>query len=66
MTPEVLLVVVLFYGVPLSVYLICVIPALRELKARSMDETSRAVWALAIIAIPIMGALAFWIMQPGE
>ena len=38
----------------------------RELKASGLDDTSRAVWALAIVAIPIMGALAFWILQPGE
>jgi hypothetical protein len=61
-----LLVVVLVYGVPLAVYLICVIPALRELKGRPLDDTTKAVWVLGIIAIPIMGALAFWIMQPGE
>lgn len=56
----------LFWVVTLLIYLLCAIPALRELKGRGLDETSRAVWALAIVAIPIMGALAFWIMQPGE
>ena len=63
---EVLLFFVMLYGVPLAVYLICVIPALRELKGRPLDDTTKAVWVLGIIAIPIMGALAFWIMQPGE
>ena len=63
---EFLLALVLIYGVPLAIYLICVIPALRELKRRRLDDTSQAVWAVGIIAIPIMGALAFWIMQPGE
>jgi len=63
--PEMLTVLVFVWGVPLAIYLICAIPALRALKGRGLDETSRAVWALAIIAIPVMGALAFWIMQPG-
>lgn len=58
--------VVVFWGMPLAIYLICAIPALRELKARGLDDTSRAVWALAIVGIPIMGALAFWILQPGD
>ena len=56
----------LFWVMTLLIYLLCAIPALRELKGRGLDETSRAVWALAIVAIPVMGALAFWIMQPGE
>ena len=63
---EVLVAFVVFWGVPLLIYLMCAIPALRELKGRGLDETSRAVWALAIVGIPVMGALAFWIMQPGE
>ncbi len=63
---EMFFVFLLVWGAPLLVYLICAIPALRELKGRALDDTSRAVWALAIVAIPVMGALAFWIMQPGE
>ena len=63
---EVLLVLALIYGIPIAIYLMCVIPALRELKRRRLDDTTQAVWVLGIIAIPIMGALAFWIMQPGE
>ena len=54
------------WAIPIAVYLICAIPALRALKERALDDTSRAVWALSIIAIPIMGALAFWIMDPGS
>ena len=63
---EVLLMLALIYGIPIAIYLMCVIPALRELKRRRLDDTTQAVWVLGIIAIPIMGALAFWIMQPGE
>lgn len=63
--PEVALILLVVYGAPLLIYLMCVIPALRELKRRTLDDASRAVWVLVIIAIPIMGALAFWIMEPG-
>ena len=63
---ELIWVLGVFWGVPLAIYLICAIPALRELKARGLDDTSQAVWALAIVGIPVMGALAFWILQPGE
>jgi len=31
-----------------------------------LDETTRALWALAIISVPIMGVIAFVILQPGQ
>lgn len=63
---EMILVLLLMWGFPLLVYLAFALPALFHLRGREMDDTSRAVWALAIIAIPIMGAVAFVIMQPGQ
>ena len=54
--------VVLAYGV---YYLAFCIPALFFLRGRVLDDTSRAVWALAIVLAPIMGALALVIIQPG-
>jgi hypothetical protein len=63
---QVLFALIIVWGIPLVIYLMCAIPALRELKGCALDETSRAVWTLVIVAVPIMGALAFWIMQPGE
>jgi uncharacterized membrane protein YhaH (DUF805 family) len=53
----------LAYGV---YYLAFCIPALFFLRARALDDTSRAVWALAIILAPMMGAIAFVILQPGR
>ena len=53
------------YGIPLLVYLAFAVPALFHARTRHLDETSRAVWALAIVAVPIMGAVAFAVMQPG-
>ena len=47
-------------------YLVFVVPPLFFLRARPLDETTRALWALAIISVPIMGAVAFVILQPGQ
>lgn len=40
------------------------IAALLGLRKKSMDETARVLWTLVILAIPIMGAVAFWIVTP--
>ena len=53
----------LYYGV---VYLMFAVPALFVLRTRALDETSRAVWALLIVTIPIMGCIAFAVLQPGR
>ena len=50
----------------LLVYLIFVVPPLFLLRQRALDETPRAIWALAIISAPIIGAVAFVILQPGS
>ena len=47
-------------------YLIFVVPPLFLLRQRALDETPRAIWALAIISAPIIGAVAFVILQPGR
>ena len=52
----------LAYGV---YYLAFCIPALFVLRGRVLDDTTRAVWALAIVLAPIMGALALVIIPPG-
>lgn len=65
--PGIWLTTVLYiYALPIIIYLAFSVPALFYLRKRELDETSRAVWALAIIAVPIMGAVAFTAMQPGE
>jgi hypothetical protein len=51
------------YGV---FYLVFVVPPLFFVRARALDETTRALWALAIISVPIMGAIAFVILRPGQ
>lgn len=53
------------YAVPLMIYLAFAMPALVFLRARMMDEVSRAIWALAIVAVPVMRAVAFALQRPG-
>lgn len=52
-------------GVPVVIYLLFAVPALYYLRARYLDDTARAMWALLIIAVPIMGVVAFATLQPG-
>jgi hypothetical protein len=54
------------YALPLLVYLAFALPALYFLKERDLDDTARAVWALAIVGIPVMGSVAFALVQPGR
>jgi hypothetical protein len=47
-------------------YLVFVIPPLFLLRRRPLDEIPQAIWALAIISVPIIGTVAFVILQPGR
>lgn len=42
------------------------IAALLGLRKKSMNETARVLWTLVILAIPIMGAVSFWIVNPKD
>lgn len=42
------------------------IAALLVLRKKNMSETARVLWTLVILAIPIMGAVSFWIVNPSE
>jgi hypothetical protein len=53
------LIMLSFYGLPLLIYLAFAVPALYYLRERDLDDAARAVWALAIVAVPVMGAIAF-------
>ena len=61
-----MVVVLAMYGIPFLIYLAFAVPALLFLRRRALDETSRAVWALAIIAVPITGPVAFATIDPGS
>jgi hypothetical protein len=40
--------------------------ALVQLRRRELPETARVIWAVLILLLPIVGALAFWIVRPGN
>jgi uncharacterized membrane protein YhaH (DUF805 family) len=51
---------------PIAVWLVCAIVALAQLRHRSVSDTARAVWTALILLVPLAGALAFWLVQPGR
>ena len=48
--------VVLFIGLPII--------ALVDLARRKMSGTPLALWVLIICAVPLLGAIAYWIVKP--
>ena len=40
------------------------IAALFTLKKRTLGETATVLWAILICVLPILGAIAFWIISP--
>ena len=40
--------------------------ALLNLRHRGLSTLPQAVWVLIILAVPYLGAIAFWIMRPSE
>jgi hypothetical protein len=50
----------------LAFYLVFVVPPLFLLRGRQLEQTAQAICALAIISVPIVGAVAFVILQPGR
>jgi hypothetical protein len=45
-------------------WIILSITALVSLRKRKLGETARALWAMLVVAMPILGALAYWIVCP--
>ena len=52
-------------GLPL-LWLLFSLFALVRLRGQSVPETARALWAIFIVVVPFVGALAFLIVQPGS
>jgi len=50
----------------LGAWLILALAALVRLRRAPLHGTSQAIWAALILVIPIMGALAFFIVRPGD
>jgi hypothetical protein len=40
--------------------------ALFMLRGRALPATAQAIWALLIVAVPVLGSLAFFIVMPGS
>ena len=50
--------------IPIIVFIGLPIIALVDLAKKKMSGTPLAVWVLIICAVPLMGALAYWIIKP--
>ena len=55
----------LFWIGALVLWVVLSIIALVSLRDRVMDDTAKAIWAVAVIAVPILGPVALWIVSPG-
>ncbi len=49
-----------------ALVLILALIALLGLRRRPMDEVARFLWALLIVAAPVIGPLVFFIVHPGR
>lgn len=47
-------------------WLILALFTLFRLRRQDLPETARAIWAAVILLLPLIGALAFWIVRPGD
>ena len=43
-----------------------VVAALMHLRRGQMDEVARVLWALMVVLVPVVGALALLIVRPGQ
>ncbi len=54
------------FAILLSALLFIIISALISLKKRSLPDTLKIIWALAIVFLPVLGSIAFWIKNPSQ
>ncbi len=50
----------------LAGWLVLDIVALTRLRRCRLDDTARILWVIVILLIPLLGALAFFIVHPGK
>ena len=50
----------------LAGWLVLDIVALMRLRRCQLDDTARVLWVIVILLIPLLGALAFFIVRPGK
>lgn len=60
------LVVTTFNFMLVVTWLVLVFVALVKLRATNLSPTPKAVWAALICALPILGALAFFVVRPED
>jgi hypothetical protein len=61
-----LLVRLVFSLAPLLLWLLLSLLALFALQGRGLTGTTLAIWVLIMVAVPFLGALAVWIVRPGD
>ncbi|GAB4527510.1 MAG: hypothetical protein Fur0018_13180 [Anaerolineales bacterium] len=50
----------------LLVWFVAAIVALFQLRTADLPATPKAVWAALVCLVPVLGAMAFFIVRPGE
>jgi hypothetical protein len=50
----------------LTAWLLSVILALIHLRRCQLDDVARVLWVMVVVLVPLVGALAFLIVQPGR
>ncbi|MDY6875299.1 MAG: PLDc N-terminal domain-containing protein [Chloroflexota bacterium] len=50
----------------LAGWLVLTIVALTRLRRCQLDETARVLWVIVILLIPLLGAVAFFVVSPGK
>jgi len=50
----------------LAGWIVLAIVALTRLRRCQLDETARVLWVIDIVLIPLLGALAFFVVRPGK
>jgi hypothetical protein len=52
--------------IPALVNVVLAFWAIFELRLRNIHQNAKALWVLIILLVPIMGVIAFLIVQPGR
>jgi hypothetical protein len=58
--------ITLFNIILLAGWIVLAVLALVQLRHLNLNETTRAIWAALVVVVPILGAIAFWIVRPGQ
>lgn len=48
-----------------TIWIVLAALALRSLRLAALDDTARAIWAAIIVAVPVLGAIAYYLVRPG-